>query len=75
MRKGDATYAPIALASLVGKYVREASMLCLNRALGFGGAVPHASGYWSDPKTHEAIARFDERFAGRVPRDAFLRNG
>ena len=28
-------FLPIAAASVVGKYVREATMLCLNRALGF----------------------------------------
>lgn len=75
VRDGDGTYLPIAAASLVGKYVREASMLCLNRALGFDAPIPHASGYWSDPKTHLAIERFEERFARTVPRSAFLRDG
>lgn len=75
VRDGDATYLPIAAASLVGKYVREASMLCLNRALGFLDPIPHASGYWSDPKTQLAIERFEERYAATVPRTAFLRDG
>jgi ribonuclease HII len=74
-RDGDATYLPIAVASVVGKYLREAIMLCLNRALGFDGTIPHASGYWSDPKTQEAIDRFDERLADSIPRGAFLRDG
>ncbi len=75
VRDGDATYLPIAAASVIGKYLREAMMLCLNRALGFDAAIPHASGYWSDPKTREAIDRFDERLATSIPRSSFLRNG
>lgn len=75
VRDGDSTYLPIAAASLVGKYVREASMLCLNRALGFLDPIPHASGYWSDPKTRRAIERFEQRFSATVPRAAFLRDG
>ena len=75
LRDGDGEFLPIAAASVVGKYVREATMLCLNRALGFDQPVPYASGYWSDPKTAEAIRRYEERFAATVPRSAVIREG
>ncbi len=75
VRDGDDTLLAIAAASVVGKYVREASMLCFNRALGFDAPIPHASGYWSDPKTAEAISRYEERFASRWSRDAVIREG
>lgn len=47
----DHRFLPVALASMVGKYVREILMLAVNRNLGFQDVIPHASGYHHDPRT------------------------
>ncbi len=47
----DDRFLPVALASLVGKYVRELLMLAVNRNLGLEGPIPLASGYHHDPRT------------------------
>jgi ribonuclease HII len=47
----DHRFLPVALASMVGKYVREILMLAVNRNLGFQDAIPYASGYHHDPRT------------------------
>ena len=50
-------------------------MLRLNRQLGLEGEIPRASGYWSDPKTRDAIDRFETRYADRLPRGELVRDG
>ncbi len=54
---GDAVYYPIAIASIVGKYVREVSMKLLNEHYGFEGRIPYASGYRHDARTMELIKK------------------
>ena len=54
---GDAVYYPIAIASIIGKYVRELSMKVLNEHYGLRGRIPYASGYRHDAKTQELIDR------------------
>jgi len=62
VRDGDASHLPVAVASMVGKYLRELAMARLNTALG-EGLTDSASGY-RDPRT----ARFVERTARRRER-------
>jgi len=63
-RDADSFYLPVAAASVVGKYIRELSMLELNRLAGFPGDFPWCSGYPSDPKTRQLA----ESLAGVFPR-------
>lgn len=62
-RDADSLYAPVALASIVGKYARELFMQILNRYFGYGGPLPHASGYPGDPKTADLLRRIRARIA------------
>lgn len=55
IRKADAQFLPVAMASVVGKYIREILMLSLNRALGYREAIPWASGYHHDPRSHQLV--------------------
>ena len=49
----DAIYLPVAMASVVGKYIRELVMLELNARAGFSSPIPYCSGYPGDPRTQE----------------------
>lgn len=53
----DAAYAPVALASIVGKYVRELFMLVISRALGYEDLTPAVTGYPGDPRTAGILSR------------------
>jgi ribonuclease HII len=72
LRGGDAAHLPIAVASMVGKYLRELAMEPLNRALGREGTT-RVSGY-RDSRTARFVA---ETAAGRaaagISDDCFLR--
>ncbi len=57
---GDAHYYPIALSSIVGKYVREIFMKALNEHFGFEGKIPYASGYRHDYKTIQLINSLED---------------
>ncbi|NPA80717.1 MAG: hypothetical protein GXO29_06690 [Thermotogae bacterium] len=57
LRKADARFGEVALASLIAKYLREVHMLALNRLVGLEGDIPPASGYPSDPMTPVLIER------------------
>ncbi|MGB9589874.1 MAG: hypothetical protein ACP5QG_07920 [candidate division WOR-3 bacterium] len=60
LQDADATHLPVAMASIVGKYIRELVMLELNARAGFSAPIPYCSGYHGDPKTPElakALAR------------------
>jgi ribonuclease HII len=59
VRDADADHLPVAVASMIGKYLRELAMHRLNVDLGWDGPQP-ASGY-RDPLT----ARFAEQTASR----------
>lgn len=52
-RDADAIYLPVAMASVVGKYLRELVMLELNARAGFSSRIPYCSGYPGDPRTSE----------------------
>jgi ribonuclease HII len=49
-RGADGIFLPTALASIIGKYIRELAMLSINRFFGRGGALPNVTGY-RDQKT------------------------
>lgn len=57
----DALYLPVAMASVVGKYIRELAMLELNRQAGFLSPVPYCSGYPGDPRTRELVRALSDR--------------
>ncbi len=59
---GDSIYYPIAIASIVGKYLREVFMKALNESFGFNNKIPYASGYKHDYKTIELIERIKEKY-------------
>ncbi len=59
---GDSIYYPIAIASIVGKYLREVFMKALNESFGFDYKIPYASGYKHDYKTIELIERIKENY-------------
>ena len=67
---GDAKFLPIAMASIVGKYLRELFMLELNQAVGRDEILPWASGYRHDAHTKELaqllIQRFGKKNALRI---------
>jgi ribonuclease HII len=72
LRDGDASHLPIALASMVGKYLRELEMERLNRALGRAPGRM-ASGY-RDPVTRRFVGETATlRAALGVPDGCFLR--
>jgi ribonuclease HII len=73
IKDGDGFHLPIAVASMVGKYLRELAMLDLNRCLAIPGMRP-ASGY-RDKITKEFVARTGERRRELQLEDiCFLRN-
>ncbi len=55
VRNADSRLLPVAMASVVGKYVRELLMLSVNRLLGHTEAIPWASGYHHDPRTRRLV--------------------
>ncbi len=57
LQNADARWLPVAMASVVGKYLRELFMLALSRGLGFEHPLPYASGYAHDPRSHEVAQR------------------
>jgi len=72
VRDGDASHLPIAVASMVGKYLRELAMERLNRALGREGKT-RVSGY-RDSKTARFVAETAAKRAEAGITDAcFLR--
>ena len=56
LQDADARWLPVAMASVVGKYLRELFMLALSRSLGYATPLPYASGYHHDAHSRE-IAR------------------
>ncbi len=59
---GDDKFLPIAMASIVGKYIREVFMLLMNRLVGHDETIPWASGYRHDAKTRELMEKLLERY-------------
>jgi len=73
IRDADSAHLPVAVASMIGKYVRELAMERLNATLGADGAR-RASGY-RDPVTARFIAETSAaREAARLPDACFLRS-
>jgi ribonuclease HII len=69
-RDADAIYLPVAMASVVGKYLRELVMLELNARAGFSSRIPYCSGYPGDPRTPElARALSDRADPWSIPRE------
>ena len=62
-RDADAIYLPVAMASVVGKYLRELVMLELNARAGFFSRIPYCSGYPGDPRTPELSRALSDRTA------------
>ncbi len=56
LQNADARWLPVAMASVVGKYLRELFLLSLSRALGFSTPLPYASGYAHDARSHEVAS-------------------
>lgn len=54
---GDKIYYPIAVASIIGKYLRELFMKALNENFGFDDEIPFSSGYKHDIRTLELIEK------------------
>jgi len=54
---GDKIYYPIAIASIIGKYLRELFMKVLNERFGFDDEIPFSSGYKHDIKTIQLIEK------------------
>ncbi|MEO0145104.1 MAG: hypothetical protein ABIL52_04730 [candidate division WOR-3 bacterium] len=54
---GDSVYYPIALASIIGKYLREIFMKALNESFEFFEEIPYSSGYKHDYKTQQLIEK------------------
>ncbi|MBI2058164.1 MAG: hypothetical protein HYT87_00185 [Nitrospirae bacterium] len=69
VRDADAGYAPVAMASIVGKYVRELFMLAENRHFGLEGGIPVASGYPGDPRTKDLTRLIRSRYAAAADSD------
>lgn len=61
IKNADSRFLPVAMASIVGKYVRELLMLAVNRALGHPEALPWASGYHHDPRTRTLVEEARKR--------------
>ena len=73
VRDADASHLVVALASLVGKWVRELLMARIVRYYGADGAAHRASGY-HDPVTARFVeATADARLSLRVSDDCFER--
>ncbi len=73
IKDGDGTHLPVAVASMVGKYLRELTMRDINRRLAVPG-VRSASGY-RDKITKEFVARTkDRRRELQLEDRCFLRN-
>ncbi|MEO0140063.1 MAG: hypothetical protein ABIM88_00760 [candidate division WOR-3 bacterium] len=53
VQDADRLWLPVAMAGIIGKYIRELSMLELNARAGFESPIPYCSGYPGDPKTPE----------------------
>lgn len=72
----DANHLPVALASMVGKYLRELAMHRQNAYLRqHRPSLPMASGYY-DPTTRRAVAESqDLRRRLEISDDCFFRNG
>lgn len=71
LRDADASCLPVAMASVVGKYIRELAMLELNSRAGFRSPIPYCSGYPGDPRTRELASALSDRAADHwsVPRE------
>ncbi len=70
LQDADGRWLPVAMASVVGKYLRELFMLALSRSLGFSDALPYASGYHHD--AHSAILAQELQSRG-IPEPCFHR--
>jgi len=57
---GDRKFLPIALSSLVGKYLRELIMLAISHEFGFKEDIPYVSGYYHDPKTYQLVSKMSD---------------
>ncbi len=68
----DEIFLPVALASLLGKYIREIYMFLLSRALGKDDLIPYASGYRHDSKTYDILELAEKRW-GIEARNLLLR--
>jgi len=68
----DEIFLPVALASLLGKYIREIYMFLLSGALGKGDFIPWASGYRHDSKTYDILELAEKRW-GIEARNLLLR--
>ena len=68
----DEIFLPVALASLLGKYIREIYMYLLARALGKEDPIPWASGYRHDSKTYDLLELAEKRW-GIEARNLLLR--
>ncbi|HLD28865.1 MAG TPA: hypothetical protein VJC03_00880 [bacterium] len=56
VENAEECHRSVAMASIVGKYIREILMLEVCRELGYGGKIPYCSGYHADPRT-KVLAR------------------
>ncbi|MDD5307596.1 MAG: hypothetical protein PHU25_09790 [Deltaproteobacteria bacterium] len=72
VRDGDGLHLPVAVASMVGKYLRELGMARLNRVLALPGARP-ASGYRDRVTAAFVASTADKRRAQGLPDSCFLR--
>ena len=72
----DANHLPVAMASMIGKYVREVSMERLNRYyVGHDPSLPRVSGY-HDPKTRDMVERTQAlRYKLQIADACFERRG
>jgi len=52
---------PVAIASIVGKYLRELYMYYLCKDIGYEDKIPYSSGYYSDPTTREVLKKIKEK--------------
>ncbi len=59
---GDSKFLPIAMASIVGKYMRELFMHLINARFGYESDIPWASGYRHDSKTYELLERMKAEY-------------
>ncbi|MCS7245780.1 MAG: hypothetical protein N2504_05415 [candidate division WOR-3 bacterium] len=59
---GDKVYYPIAVASIIGKYLREIFMKSLNERFGLYDKIPYSSGYKHDYKTATLIEKIQTMY-------------
>ncbi len=59
---GDSKFLPIAMASIVGKYLRELFMHLINAKFGYESDIPWASGYRHDSKTYELLEKMKAKY-------------